>query len=118
MAQRDSSWETGPSGYSIQAGRRLWMARRRGTWGRVQALFRSRPWYDMVPDQDHQIVVDGLGEFNGLDYVAAARTQDGETVMAYMPSARTVTVDLHKVGWHGVAGHGARAGVVPLAAVV
>src|ERR1039458_4191883 len=64
---------------------------------RVQALFRSRPWYDLVPDQDNQIVVDGLGEFNGLDYVAAARTQDGGTVMAYMPSARTVTVDLHKV---------------------
>ena len=78
-----------------------WQAALDGTasrdMARVQALFRSRPWYDLAPDQDHQIVVDGLGEFNGLDYVAAARTQDGGTVMAYMPSARTVTVDLHKV---------------------
>lgn len=64
---------------------------------RMQALFRSRPWYDLVPDLEHQVVVDGLGEFNGLDYLAAARTPDGGTVMAYMPSARTVTVDLTKV---------------------
>jgi hypothetical protein len=78
-----------------------WQAALDGTgsqdMARAQALFRSRPWYDFVPDQDHQVVVDGLGEFNGLDYVAAARTPDGGTVLAYMPSARTVTVDLPKV---------------------
>jgi hypothetical protein len=27
----------------------------------------------------------GLGEFNGLDYLAAARTADGGCVIAYMP---------------------------------
>ena len=64
---------------------------------RLLALFRSRPWYDLVPDQDHKVVVDGLGEFNGLDYLTAARTTDGGTVMAYLPSMRTIAADLGKV---------------------
>jgi hypothetical protein len=64
---------------------------------RLKALFTSRPWYDLVPDQKHEVVVDGLGEFNGLDYLAAARTHDGSTVIAYLPTARTFTVDLSKV---------------------
>jgi hypothetical protein len=64
---------------------------------RLKALFNSRPWHELVPDVKHEIVIDGLGEFNGLDYLAAARTVDGGTVMAYLPSSRTVTVDLTKV---------------------
>ena len=64
---------------------------------RLKALFTSRPWYDLVPDQKHEVVVDGLGEFHGLDYLAAARTNDGGTVIAYLPNARSFTVDLSKV---------------------
>ena len=64
---------------------------------RVKALFTSRPWYELVPDQKHEVVIDGLGEFNGLDYLAAARTSDGGTVIAYLPSARVFTVDLSKM---------------------
>jgi hypothetical protein len=63
-------------------------------WGK---LFRSRAWFDMVPDQKHEVVTGGLGEFNGLDYLAAARTSDGSTVIAYMPTRRTITVDMSKV---------------------
>jgi len=63
-------------------------------WGR---LFRSRKWYDLVPDQKHEVVTAGLGEFFGLDYLSAARTTDGSTVIAYMPTSRTITVDLSKV---------------------
>jgi hypothetical protein len=63
-------------------------------WGE---LFRSRAWYDLIPDRKHEVVTDGLGEFTGLDYVAAARTSDGSTVIAYMPSSRKITVDMSKV---------------------
>jgi hypothetical protein len=63
-------------------------------WGR---LFRSRPWYDLVPDQDHKVVTGGLGEFWGLDYLTAAATPDGSTAIAYLPTARTITVDLSKL---------------------
>ena len=63
-------------------------------WGK---LFRSRPWFDLVPDQKHEVVTGGLGEFRGLDYLAAGRTPDGSTVIAYMPTRRTITVDMSKV---------------------
>jgi Protein of unknown function (DUF4038)/Putative collagen-binding domain of a collagenase len=63
-------------------------------WGK---LFRSRPWFDLVPDQDHKVVTEGLGEFWGFDYLTAARAQDGSTMIAYMPSARSVTVDMTKL---------------------
>jgi len=64
---------------------------------RLSALFRSRPWYELVPDDKHQVVMDGLGEFNGLDYLTAARSADGSLVMAYLPSSRTFTVDMTKI---------------------
>jgi hypothetical protein len=63
-------------------------------WGR---LFRSRRWFDLIPDQDHKVVTDGLGEFWGSDYLAAALTSDGSTAIAYMPTARTITVDMTKL---------------------
>jgi hypothetical protein len=68
-------------------------------WGR---LFRSRPWYELVPDQDHQLVTDGLGEFNGMDYLAAGRTPDGHTAIAYLPTRRTITVDMGKMAGQNV----------------
>jgi hypothetical protein len=64
---------------------------------RLKDLFLSRRWFDLVPDDKHEVVVDGLGEFRGLDYVSAARTKDGGTVIAYMPTARPITVDMTKV---------------------
>lgn len=64
---------------------------------RMYALFTSRRWDLLVPDEKHAIVVDGLGEFNGLDYLTAARASDGSLVMAYLPSARTITVDMKSI---------------------
>jgi hypothetical protein len=63
-------------------------------WGR---LFRSRPWFDLVPDQKHEVITAGLGEFLGNDYLAAGRTPDGSTVIAYMPTRRTITLDMTKI---------------------
>jgi len=64
---------------------------------RLHALFSSRPWGQLVPDEKHQVVVDGLGEFNGMDYLTAARATDGSTVMAYMPTSRTTTVEMGSI---------------------
>jgi hypothetical protein len=63
-------------------------------WGE---LFHSRNWYDLIPDQKHEVVTSGLGEFTGLDYLAAARTSDGSTMIAYMPTSRTIGVDMSKI---------------------
>jgi hypothetical protein len=63
----------------------------------LKALFTSRAWYELIPDQKHEVVTAGLGEFHGLDYLAAARTADGTAVIAYLPTRRTVTVNMAKI---------------------
>jgi hypothetical protein len=65
------------------------------------AFFRSRPWHDLIPDLKHEFVTGGLGEFRGLDYLAAAVSGDRRTLIAYMPSARAVSIDLARL--HGSA---------------
>jgi hypothetical protein len=66
-----------------------------------KGFFTSLPWQDLVPDQDHTTVVAGYGTFGDMhirvsksDYCTAARTPDGSLVVAYMPTARTVTVNM------------------------
>jgi hypothetical protein len=61
---------------------------------RLHDLFLSRPWHTLVPDQRHTVITQGLGEFRGLDALTAAITADRSTVIAYMPSARPIAVNL------------------------
>ena len=71
--------------------------------GHVKALLAPRAWHELVPDQDHTVVTAGYGTFSSTgsigdnDYVTAARTPNGKLVMAYVPSARTVTVDMSQL---------------------
>jgi Protein of unknown function (DUF4038)/Putative collagen-binding domain of a collagenase len=62
-------------------------------------FFSSLPWYDLVPDQEHAVVTAGVGTYGDLqtrvsnsDYCTAAKTPDGSFVVAYLPTARTITV--------------------------
>jgi hypothetical protein len=63
-------------------------------WGR---LFRSRHWESLVPDNDHKVVTSGIGEFWGNDYLSAAASPDGSLLMAYMPDARPITIDMGRL---------------------
>jgi chitodextrinase len=71
--------------------------------GYAKALFESRPWYALVPDQTHAVVTAGSGNFadtgslGANNYLTAARTPDGALVMAYMPTVRTIGVDLSQL---------------------
>ncbi len=62
--------------------------------GYLMSLFGPRRWYNLVPDQAHTVVIGGLGTFGASDYVTAARTPDGTLAMAYVPTARTITVNM------------------------
>jgi hypothetical protein len=96
----------GGAGSSFNAGYNWWgFANWRGNmdspgsqqttiWYRV---FTSRPWQDLVPDQNHVAVTAGLGSWGSTDYVAAARAATGATIMAFLPTSRTVTVDLRQI---------------------
>lgn len=80
-------------------------------------FFTSLPWQDLVPDQQHTTLTAGYGTFgsdqlhfdkDGLDasyavrvsqsdYATAAGTPDGAFVVIYLPTPRTVTVDMTRL---------------------
>jgi hypothetical protein len=60
-------------------------------------FFRSRTWYDLIPDQKHKVVISGLGEFRGLDYLSTAVSSEGRTLDRYIPTSRKITVHLSKL---------------------
>jgi len=64
-------------------------------------FFTSLPWQNLVPDQSHSIVTFGLGSYGDFKtrvsqstYCTVAETRDGSFVVAYMPTARTITVNM------------------------
>ncbi|HVM98040.1 MAG TPA: DUF4038 domain-containing protein, partial [Candidatus Acidoferrales bacterium] len=70
----------------------------------VKFVFEPRQWFNLIPDQNHNVVTAGYGTYadSGAlldnDYLTAARTPDASLVMAYMPTARQITVDMSKLG--------------------
>ncbi len=61
----------------------------------VGKLFHSRQFYTLVPDQNHTVLTAGYQ--SGLTIAATARAADGSSVIAYLPTSRTVTVDMTKI---------------------
>jgi len=63
----------------------------------VQYLFSTRPWQILVPDFAHTFITTGYGSYGETDYAAAEVTADGRLALAYLPTIRTVTVDLTRM---------------------
>ena len=61
----------------------------------IGRLFASRAFQKLVPDQGYTVLTNGVG--TGADFTAAARASDGSSVIAYIPSGRTVTINLSQV---------------------
>lgn len=76
---------------------------------RLKALLDTLPWWRLEPDIAGGLVTGGVG--TGKDRAAAARTPDGQVAVVYLPSQRTVAVDLGRmagplvqVRWHDPTG--------------
>ncbi|HEV2499887.1 MAG TPA: DUF4038 domain-containing protein [Terriglobia bacterium] len=66
-----------------------------------KSFFDALPWWNLVPDQTHAVVTAGLGTYGNSqtrvsqsDFCTAAGTPDGSLIVAYMPTARTITVNM------------------------
>ncbi len=63
--------------------------------GQLIKLFAQRPWFRLVPDQQHRILTAGYGTYTttgnvgSSDYATAASTPDGTLAIAYLPDRRT-----------------------------
>ena len=96
---------SGASGYC--AGTRLWRweknwrevmhARSTVEAPNVARLFRTIPWWKMVPDAKHEFVTAGFGEWKQADYATAALAEDGSCALVYLPTARKLTLDLTRI---------------------
>ena len=73
-------------------------------------VFRSLPWWTLVPDADGTFLVDGQGEASTKgtqeggfadvlesDWATASIADDGSHAVVYVPTARTITVDLSRL---------------------
>jgi uncharacterized protein DUF4038/collagenase-like protein with putative collagen-binding domain len=69
----------------------------------VKTLFATRPFWKLVPDQKHELVVGGYGYFGDVDYVTAARASDSSFAIVYFPTPRAVTIDLGRLEGRTVA---------------
>lgn len=61
----------------------------------VGQLFQSRAHIGMVPDQTDTVMVSG--DQSGTTKATTVRTQDGSSVIAYIPTQREVTMDMTEV---------------------
>ncbi len=68
----------------------------------LAAFLRTRPWGELTPDFKHQVLTAGFGTFNdtcepgGDDYATAMFGANRGLLLAYLPTARRITVDLAK----------------------
>jgi len=61
---------------------------------RIAGLFTSVAWWNLVPDWSHAVVTSGYGTYGSTNYVTAERSSDGSLVVAYLPVAGTVGVNM------------------------
>lgn len=80
---------------------------------KLRDLFDTLEWWKLVPDQQSQFVTAGRGTQVTTDssalpmqnnYATAAITPDGELATVYVPTSRTITLNLSKLapGWTAV----------------
>lgn len=76
-----------------------------GQLGRLRELFEFFDWWTLVPDESSDVIVAGRGEpfvegveigVMGNDHLTAARV-GADLLVAYVPTTRTVSVDLTKL---------------------
>jgi len=72
--------------------------------GYFKSFFVNRPWYNLVPDQNHTTLTAGYGAYSGgstlneeSDYATAARTADGTLAVIYTPTNHNLIIDMNRM---------------------
>jgi hypothetical protein len=63
----------------------------------VKTLFDNIDWPALRPDVDHRFLTGGQDSIKGRDYALAAVSTDGSLAVCYIPTKRTVEVDLRQL---------------------
>lgn len=60
-------------------------------------IMRARGWGELTPDYDHMAMVAGYGDINGDTWAATATRHDRNSILAYIPTPRTVTIEMGRL---------------------
>jgi len=63
----------------------------------LRTAMESIAWWKLAPDTKHELVTDGLGQWKKADYATVALADDGSCAIVYLPSMRTITVDMSRL---------------------
>ncbi len=63
----------------------------------VGTLFKARPFWKLLPDDQNRLITDGQGNFESEDYTSAAIADDRSFAILYVPTPRTIAVDVAKM---------------------
>ena len=63
----------------------------------LRRLLESRPWWKLKPDVNDIVAVQGRGTSATNDCAVTALADDGSFALSYLPSKRSITLDLTKV---------------------
>ena len=72
--------------------------------GYLAKFFSGRPWFDLIPDQEHKLAIAGFGTFSpagnvgSSDYTTTAATPDRKLVVSYLPAGGRLTLDTARLG--------------------
>jgi hypothetical protein len=95
-------WSFGAPGTSNFCGSTDWKAQLNSAGTKniqlLQAMFATRHWYALVPDEAHSAMTAGYGTSGSTSYTTTASTSDGSSIIAYLPSSRAVTINGRSLG--------------------
>ena len=63
----------------------------------LRTLLEGLRWWELLPERPGTLLIRGAGLIASNDYAVAARRADGHVAVAYLPSHRTLEVDLGRL---------------------
>jgi hypothetical protein len=105
--RRNAWWAVTSGAMGYCAGTRLW--RWESNWREtmqvrsikeapnIQRGLQTIAWWKLAPDVNHELVTSGFGEWKQGDYATAALAEDGSCAAVYLPTPRTITVNMTKL---------------------
>jgi len=76
------------------------VANDKGAWQmrHVRKFFEALPWYELFPDIDRKLIIEGAGTYGNTDYATAAYLPDFSKIVIYLPPSgiekRSLTVNI------------------------
>jgi len=105
--RRNAWWAVTSGAVGYCAGTRLWrwepdwretmQARSTREAPLLLRLLGTLSWWRLAPDAKNEFLTAGHGDWPGADWATAAVADDGSAAVVYLPTPRTVTVDLAKL---------------------